>query len=359
MNWKRFRRQLLDWYDPAARPMPWKNIRDPYRIWLSEIILQQTRVAQGTPYYERFTTAYPTVADLAAAPDDEVMKLWEGLGYYSRARNLLRAARRVVANHGGKFPDTYTGLRSLPGVGPYTAAAIGSFAFDLPTPVLDGNVYRILARYTGSSVPIDTTAGKKHYTTLVEEALGPASARTFNQAIMDFGATVCTPRNAACGSCPLRQNCRALAQGLVYELPRKEKKLRRRTRYFNYLVVTDAEGNGILRQRGNGDIWEGLYDFPLVESERSTLTAADLPRSDHWPAWLPGGNLSFVRSSPPYRQQLTHQTIIAVFHVFTTQKLPEPADEFKVISNKKFSIFAFPRLVNRYLEDKSLTLDLF
>ncbi len=359
MNWTPFRKKLLAWYDPAARPMPWKGIRDPYRIWLSEIILQQTRVAQGMPYYERFVAAYPAVTDLAAAPDDEVMKLWEGLGYYSRARNLLRAARMVVSEHGGRFPNTYAGLRGLPGVGPYTAAAIGSFAFDLPTPVLDGNVFRILARYTGSSVPIDTTEGKKHYNGLVGEALGTANARSFNQAIMDFGATVCTPKNAGCGRCPLRDGCQALEAGTVYELPVKEKKLKKRTRYFNYLVITDGKQRTLLHQRQSGDIWEGLYEFPLLESDSGNLSLSELSVADQWPEWLPASELTFVRSSPPYKQQLTHQTIVAVFHSFTTDAIVKPPTDYRPVSNKKFSNFAFPRLLNRFLEEKNLTLNLF
>ena len=339
--------------------MPWKGIRDPYRIWLSEIILQQTRVAQGTPYYERFVAAYPTVADLAAAPDDEVMKRWEGLGYYSRARNLLRAARVVTAEHGGNFPTTYAGLLQLPGVGPYTAAAIGSFAFGLPLPVLDGNVFRILARYTDSATPIDTTEGKKYFTQLAEAALGAADARPFNQAIMDFGATVCTPKRADCPRCPLRDKCLAYGRDQVYERPVKAKKLARRTRYFNYLVVEDAAGHVILRRRPEGDIWAGLHDFPLLESSDALIPTAELATHADWPVWLPVSTLTHRRSSPPYRQQLTHQTIVAVFHTFRATEETQPPPEYSLVSNKKLGIFAFPRLVNQYLGDKNLTLNLF
>jgi len=202
-DWSFFRDNLLEWYRPEHRPMPWKAIKNPYRIWLSEIILQQTRVAQGLPYFERFVAAYPTVIDLAAAEDDAVMKLWEGLGYYSRARNLLKAARMVANEHEGKFPDTFAGLLTLPGVGPYTAAAIASFAFDRQVAVLDGNVYRILARFAGDTTPIDTSRSRKHYDGLAQAALASAPAARFNQAIMDFGALVCTPRNALCSTCPL------------------------------------------------------------------------------------------------------------------------------------------------------------
>ena len=357
-DWSYFRRQLLDWYRPERRPMPWKAIDDPYRIWLSEIILQQTRVAQGLPYYERFVEAFPTVADLAAAEDDRVMKLWEGLGYYSRARNLLRAAREVVELHGGSFPPTYAGLRSLPGIGPYTAAAIGSFAFDLPTPVLDGNVYRVLSRFADDATPIDSGRGQKHFQAMVEAALGRTSARRFNQAIMDFGALVCTPKAADCPNCPLREHCAALAAGTVYDRPVKAKKLKKRTRYFDYLVIHDTADNYLLRQRPEGDVWQSLYDFPLLESEGGNRPVSELATGGDWPAGLTATELTFERSSPPYRQQLTHQTIIAVFHRFRCRQLPE-GTPYLITPHKMFENLAFPRLLTRYLAEKDLLLDLF
>lgn len=339
--------------------MPWKAIRDPYRIWLSEIILQQTRVEQGLPYFERFVSAYPTVKDLASAPDDDVMKLWEGLGYYSRARNLLKAARVVAMEHDGIFPDNFAALRTLPGVGPYTAAAIASFAFDEQVAVLDGNVFRILARFTNDSTPIDTGKGRKHYDLLANKALGTTSARLFNQAIMDFGALVCTPRNANCKECPLAKKCAALAAQSVYELPRKDKKLKRRERYFHFLVINDREGNTIIEQRGEGDIWQSLYQFPLVESDTPGMETEALPLSKNWPGWLSAEALSFTRRSPPLKHQLTHQSIIVVFHHFTYARPLSEIAEKQVLKNKMFKSFAFPRVITRYLSDKSLLLDLF
>ena len=338
--------------------MPWKEVGDPYRVWLSEIILQQTRVAQGLPYYERFLEAYPTVVDLARADDDAVMKLWEGLGYYSRARNLLRAARMVANDLDGRFPDTYEGLRTLPGVGPYTAAAIASFAFGRQVAVLDGNVYRILARYAGDPSPTDGSGGRTHFQEMVDAAMGDAPAAVFNQAIMDFGALICTPRNAACRSCPLSDKCVALREGKVYELPVKTKTVARRTRHFHYLVVTDAAGRTLLQQRTDKDIWQNLYEFPLVEANRAEMRVDELSQLDGWPAWLPIGSLSGGHRSPVYRQQLSHQTILTVFHRLVWPGGPELPPEVSWVAKEDVEKYAFPRVITRYLEEKVLTLDL-
>jgi A/G-specific adenine glycosylase len=354
-----FRDALLNWYEPARRPMPWKAIADPYRIWLSEIILQQTRVEQGLPYFERFVAAYPTVIDLAAAEDEAVMKLWEGLGYYSRARNLLKAARMVAAGNDGRFPDTYNGLLALPGVGPYTAAAIASFAFGRQVAVLDGNVFRILARFHNDAFPIDTGKGRKHYQELVDLAMGEAEARLFNQAIMDFGALVCTPKRAACGTCPLAEKCGALAAGTVYDLPVKEKKLKRRTRYFHFLVLADDKERTVIEQRSAKDIWQSLYQFPLVETEKPEMETSDLALENNWPDWLPAGELGFIKRSAPAKHQLTHQTIITVFHHFTWPEMPVKIKGKTILKNKMFKKYAFPRVITRYLAEKSLLLDLF
>jgi len=358
-NWPDFREGLLGWYRPERRPMPWKAVRNPYHIWLSEIILQQTRVEQGMPYFERFVATYPAVTDLAAAEDDAVMKLWEGLGYYSRARNLLKAARVVANEHGGQFPDTYNGLLALPGVGPYTAAAVASFAFNRRVAVLDGNVFRVLARYGDDAAPIDTGKGRKHYEALADLALGEARANIFNQAIMDFGALVCTPKNAGCATCPLAESCKARQNGTVYQRPVKEKKLKRRARYFHFLVLEDAAGRTVVEQRTEKDIWQALYQFPLVETTTGGLKTEALAREAGWPEWLPAGELEFVRRGPPRKQQLTHQTIIAVFHHFRWGKMPKKITGKNIIKNKMLEKYAFPRVITRYLSEKSLLLDLF
>lgn len=358
-DWTLFRTQLLDWYKPERRPMPWKAIADPYRIWLSEIILQQTRVEQGMPYFERFVKTFPTVKDLAAAEDDAVMKLWEGLGYYSRARNLLKAARLVAGEYDGDFPDTYDGLLTLPGVGPYTAAAIASFAFGRQVAVLDGNVFRILARFAGDDTPIDTGRGKKHFQAMVDVALGETPARRFNQAIMDFGALVCTPKRASCTTCPLAKGCKALASGTVYDLPVKEKKLKRRNRYFHYLVIEDGKGRTMIRQRLGKDIWLELYEFPLVEVSSPDLPIDEVDIEASFGAQISTQELEFIRSSPPFRHELTHQRISVVFHRFRWKTMPDEAKGFKLIKNKMFKKYAFPKVITRFLDDKSLLLDLF
>ena len=358
-DWLLFREGLLGWYRPSRRPMPWKEHPDPYNVWLSEIILQQTRVEQGRAYYERFAATYPAVEDLAAAEDDAVMKLWEGLGYYSRARNLLKAARMVVAEHGGKFPDTYPELLKLPGVGPYTAAAIASFAFNRQVPVLDGNVYRVLSRFSGNATPIDTTTGKKTFGDLSFRALGDASAKVYNQAIMDFGALVCTPRRADCATCPVAKNCVALKTDTVYALPVKSKKLKKRDRFFHYLVVRDHSDRIVLTRRGEGDIWQALYQYPLVEVAGKDVRSEELPNLPEWPTYLPAGELEFIGRSQGYKQQLTHQTIYAVFHTYRWAHMPGSAPGTVITQNNLLENYAFPRVITRFNEDKGLLLSLF
>ena len=353
----RFRRALLDWYDPADRPLPWKAERDPYLIWLSEIILQQTRVAQGLPYYERFKAAYPRVTDLAGASEPEVLKMWEGLGYYSRARNLLAAARYVAMELDGRFPETYEGIRKLKGVGPYTAAAIASFAYDLPHAVLDGNVFRVLARYLGDATPVDSTAGKRHFGTLAQAALDEDRPAMYNQAIMDFGATVCTPRRPDCPSCPLRTDCRARAEGRIDALPYKAKKIKRRDRHFNYLVIEQEQATW-LRRRPAGDIWQGLYEFPLLESSAPVRTQRELRSLPDWSPWLAEESVTLRAVTPPQAQQLSHQRIIARFWRLSVPVDLSPPAGFIRADRENLAKFAFPKIINWYLEDKSLYLNL-
>ncbi len=349
---KFFTRQLLDWYQPSDRPMPWKAIKNPYFIWLSEIILQQTRVEQGLPYYLRFTQQYPTVSDLAEAPEDAVLKLWEGLGYYSRARNLHAAAKHIQEVHGGVFPSTYKDIRALKGVGEYTAAAIASFAYDLPYAVVDGNVYRVLARFFGIDTPIDSTAGKKEFRALADALLATDRAADYNQAIMDFGATVCMPKNPLCSVCPLQSRCQAWYSQTIEQLPVKAKKIKKRPRYFYYLVINHGE-QVYVRKRPEGDVWAGLYDFPLIELEQlveGMFLADALASTAFWQVNIAPKPLQIQQVSKLYKQTLSHQHIHAIFIEMQAgaEYFMENPD-FLAIERKKIKNFAFPKLIGRYL----------
>ena len=298
---------LLDWYAREGRDLPWRRTRDPYRIWLSEVILQQTRVAQGTEYYLRFTERFPDVASLAAAPEDEVLKLWQGLGYYSRARNLHAAARQVVERFGGRFPVALEEVRSLRGVGDYTAAAICSAAYDAPCAVVDGNVYRVLARLFDLDAPIDSTAGKRAFAELAQLQLDTAHPGRYNQAIMDFGALRCIPSSPRCEACPLAGRCLALAAGTVAARPVKQSKTKVRDRWFNYLHISSGDRT-LLRRRERRDIWQGLYEFPLIETE-GPAELPELVRLPQFRELLGDAPWHLVRSIPLPKHQLSHQTL--------------------------------------------------
>lgn len=263
-----FAKKITDWYKKNKRDLPWRNTHDPYAIWLSEVILQQTRVAQGLPYYERFINTFPTIFDLASASDELVLRLWQGLGYYSRARNMHHTAQWIVENLGGNFPETYQSLLALKGIGPYTAAAIASFAFQEAVPVIDGNVYRVLARYTGNTTDIASSSARATFTDIATELLPNNNAAEFNQAIMELGALQCTPKSPNCESCPLKTSCFAFEHTLQGVLPAKSKKTKTRNRFFNYIIFRTPNGF-YLKKRGTNDIWEGLYDFYLVETNES------------------------------------------------------------------------------------------
>ncbi|ASV30464.1 A/G-specific adenine glycosylase [Maribacter cobaltidurans] len=266
-----FSDKILAWYHENKRDLPWRETLDPYKIWLSEIILQQTRVAQGMPYYFRFVDAFPTVRDLANAEEEQVLKLWQGLGYYSRARNLHAAAKMVVQDYNGVFPTSYEELLKLKGIGDYTASAISSICFNEPQAVVDGNVYRVLSRYFGVDIPINSSEGIKYFKQLAQEMLPPINIGDYNQGIMEFGAIQCTPKNPNCEMCPIADGCLALAKGTIKNLPVKVGKTKVKKRYFNYLVpisITEA-GDKItqLRQRKGKGIWQNLWEFPLLETE--------------------------------------------------------------------------------------------
>ncbi len=363
-----FRENLLRWAATHHRPLPWKGEPDAYKIWLSEIILQQTRAAQGLPYYERFVAQFPTVRHLANAPEDEVMKLWEGLGYYSRARNLHTTAKYIAQDLNGQFPNTYAGIRALKGVGDYTAAAVASFAYALPYAVVDGNVYRVLARFFGITTPTDTTTAKKEFAALAQSLLDPAHPGAYNQAIMDFGATHCTPQQPKCPACPMRTHCKALELGIVQDLPVKAKALVKRTRHFLYAVF-NYEGDIFIQKREAKDIWQQLYEFPMLELDNLPVdkTAAQSLIQQHFFAQGLPAETRFLTLSKPFRQQLTHQTVLAVFlEIQLPAALPkiffsQPA--FLLLErisreNLKKNI-AVPRVIDWYIEEKAVILSLF
>ncbi|MET0395096.1 MAG: A/G-specific adenine glycosylase [Chitinophagaceae bacterium] len=346
---KTFASLLLRWNrEENHRQMPWKGESDPYKIWLSEIILQQTRVEQGLKYYNRFIATFPQVGGLAAAPEAQVFKLWEGLGYYSRCRNLIATARYIAGERNGQFPATYEEIRALKGIGPYTAAAIASFAFSLPHAVVDGNVFRVLSRVFGISTPIDSTAGKKYFTTLAQELLDKKQPGRYNQAIMDFGATVCKPVAPLCPVCPFRHDCYAFLHGKVEALPVKEKKIRIKKRWFYYLVA-EYKGQTAIRQRTGRDIWQQLCEFPLIEADREQDSGSIIALAEKQ-GWLQQGKYSVVAVSPLFRQQLSHQLIAGQFISIKLKSKPAAEEGWLWVSKDKMGSYAFPRLINQYLE---------
>ena len=321
-----FTTTILQWFRENGRVLPWRETHDPYAIWLSEIILQQTRIDQGRPYWERFMLRWHTVEELAAATEDEVLREWQGLGYYSRARNLHAAARQVVAM--GGFPETLEGIKSLKGVGDYTAAAIASFAFGLPAAVVDGNVYRVLARHFGIDTPINTTEGKKEFAALAQSLLPPRSSSDYNQAMMDFGAVQCTPSGPLCPSCPLQETCIALREGRVDELPVKRKTLKVRERRLTYVYIR-FRGETAIRRRQAGDIWQGLYEPWLTDD-------------------VPSGALLLRKS---VKHVLTHRVLYADFYLWEPAERPVLTDDYIWIQESDIDQYAVPRLIEILLKE--------
>lgn len=348
----RFPSRLLRWAETLDRPLPWRGETDTYRIWLSEVLLQQTRAEQATPYYLRFMERYPTVHDLAEAPFEEVLKLWEGLGYYNRARNLHRAAQEVSTTYRGGFPDTYEGLLALPGVGAYTAAAIASFAYALPHPVVDGNVIRVIARLAGLEEPVDQASGKAFLTKAARQLMGRADPGPYNQAIMDFGAVHCTPRQPKCGDCPFRKDCVAHALGLVERIPAKKPRAAVQDRWFLFVVPRRGRQTWLV-QRGDDDVWRRLYTFPFVEF------------SDGFPEELAETASRFVEEhsgaasgrSPevfgPYHQLLSHRRIHAFFAEVDWPRGGRVPADWIGAEMLNFTNFALPRVVRDHLEARA------
>ena len=314
---------LLEWFRENGRDLPWRQTRDPYAIWLSEIILQQTQVKQGWEYWERFMHRWPKVEDLAAASEDDVLREWQGLGYYSRARNLHFAARQILSL--GHFPDTLEEIKKLKGVGDYTAAAIASIAFGLPAAVVDGNVYRVLARHYGIDTPINTTEGKKVFAVLAQELLPSTEASAYNQAIMDFGAIQCTPQSPHCERCPLMESCEAFRTGRIAQLPVKLKNLKIHERHLTYIYIR-CQGQTAIRRRGPGDIWQGLWEPVLVEADSVIPSAAQLLRK----------NVKHV---------LTHRVLYADFYLLESNDKPEIPLDYIWIPESDIDNYALPRLI--------------
>ena len=371
-----FANTIISWFRENGRALPWRETRDPYAIWLSEIILQQTRIAQGWEYWERFMAQYPTVEDLAAAHEDEVLKLWQGLGYYSRARNLHTAAKQIVAL--GHFPDTLEGIKQLKGVGDYTAAAIGSFAFDIPAAVVDGNVYRVLARYFGIDTPINSTQGKKEFAALAQSLLPSSKASDFqsslslvaayNQAMMDFGAIQCTPQSPKCQLCPLAETCEAMRTNRVAELPVKQKTMKVKTRHLSYIYIR-CKGETAIHRRGEGDIWQGLWE-PFNASDiaeacaspssaqvslSSTKFSTSLTKLSSFKKELAADlHLSNVDAlqllAQDVKHVLTHRILFADIYLLETDAHPQLPDDYIWIKEEEIEDYGIPRLIELLLE---------
>jgi A/G-specific adenine glycosylase len=351
-----FAKEILRWYKQNKRDLPWRQEKDAYKIWLSEIILQQTQVAQGLSYYLKFTTQYSTVKSLANATEDDILRLWQGLGYYSRARNLHFAAKSILLNKKGVFPSTYEEIRALKGVGDYTAAAIASFAFDLPYAVVDGNVYRVLSRVFGIFSPIDTQTAKKEFQLLATHLLYKKDPATYNQAIMEFGSQFCKPTRPDCENCALNNKCYAFKQHAVADLPTKAKKTKVRNRYFTYLVLKDKRGHVQIHRRNKSDIWQGLYEFSLIESTLE-LTQEALLRLPEFME-LAGTNYGIKFISKRYKHILSHQHLYATFYIIHVNRTFNTGQTKKKHINgtnstkpEKLQAFAFPRLIGKFLDD--------
>jgi len=362
-----FTERILFWYSENGRDLPWRRTKNPYAVWLSEIILQQTRIAQGTAYWHRFMDRFPTVKDLADATEDEVLRLWEGLGYYSRARNLHAAARQIVA--AGGFPDTLEGIKALKGVGDYTAAAIGSICFGLPAAVVDGNVYRVLARHYGIATPVGTTQAKKEFTALAQQLLPAEDPASFNQGMMDFGALQCTPQNPDCAGCPLMDSCNAFRTGRIGLLPVKKAPVTIQERRFSYIYVR-FNGETAIRRRGPGDIWQGLYE-PLTDMRSSRAFGPrddnhmNGPRDDNHCHTERSECISLSKDdnhchtersecislSKGVKHQLTHRTLIVDFYLWEPSDRPTLPEGYFWIKETELDRYGKPRLFELLLEN--------
>lgn len=356
MNPDQFATILLRWSQDNPRDLPWKTDNDPYRIWLSEIILQQTRVEQGTPYYLKFISAFPDITSLANANESDVLKLWEGLGYYSRARNLHFTAKDIVQRYNGIFPKDHSDIIALKGIGPYTAAAIASFAFGQRYAVLDGNVLRVVSRILGITEPIDTTPVKRSIKNFVSSSISNVDPASFNQALMDFGATQCTPANPKCAICPLQTHCIAYSEKLVRLIPVKSKKIIRKNRYFHFLHIEVGDTYIILNQRKTTDIWKSLYQFPVLESPNEESPTLDMVKE--YFQYKIGWSIE-INEKPELhfrsKQILTHQNIFAYFYKIIVETVPNKINQdHYLVERTKVSNFAFPKIMTEYWKNTNI-----
>jgi A/G-specific adenine glycosylase len=345
----KFHKILTVWYQQNKRDLPWRENTDPFYVWVSEIILQQTRVDQGKEYFLRFTERFPDIKTLADAPENEVLKIWQGLGYYSRARNMHFAARQIMDKFNGVFPDSHSELLKLKGVGDYTAAAIGSIAFGLPHAVIDGNVYRVLSRIFGIATPIDSAKGKKEFSDLAHQLLNRTNPGTFNEAIMEFGALQCIPRNPDCMVCPFRDRCLALLQNEITKLPIKSKKTRVRRRFFHYLYLKHYE-HIFLEKRLDHDIWQNLYQLPLIESSKS-LTIDELLADNHFQSLLKGSRVTIETISAEIVHILSHQKLHVRFIEITIKELEMNNAWIRILPGE-VADYPIPKLIDNFLMGK-------
>tara|TARA_B100001175_G_scaffold212648_1_gene180615 strand:+ start:2098 stop:3168 length:1071 start_codon:yes stop_codon:yes gene_type:complete len=339
-----FSKNLISWYNLNKRELPWRNTNDPYKIWLSEIILQQTKIVQGLPYYIRFVNKYPNIKKLALSSEKEVIKLWEGLGYYSRARNLHKTAKIVIKNYDGIFPSKYETLIKLPGIGDYTASAISSFSINEINPVLDGNVYRFLSRLFGIDIPINTNKSFREFKNIAKKLISRKNPSDFNQAIMEFGSLVCKPKNPKCNECIYQKKCFAYLNQKTLIFPIKTIKKKSRERFFNFLIIKSINGNIIIEKRINKDIWQNLYQFPLIETEKLLDKKSLLIKLKEYKSFDFQKTEFYLYQNKSFNHKLTHQNINYSFWIFNVKNIKN--NKVKI---KNLEMYPFPKPISNFL----------
>jgi A/G-specific adenine glycosylase len=343
-------RLLTNWYKTQKRTLPWRETKDPYKIWISEIILQQTRVEQGINYYYKFINKFPDIYSLGNAEIDEVLKLWQGLGYYNRAKNMYHTAKTIINDYNGMIPGSYNELLRLKGIGPYTAAAIASFAFNESVAVVDGNVKRVLTRIYGVDTPVNSTKGEKEIKEIANHIIDPQNPGEHNQAIIEFGALQCIPKNPWCQSCPLSEICLAYNQNLIQNLPVKTTPKKKRNRYFYYLIINHEHNRIFINKRTKKDVWNSLYEFPLIEREKKI---EDFTQTQEWISFFNGHKPEINNISKEYKHILSHQNIFAIFVEMRISKITDFLYQNYISINKnELKHFAVSRLIERYLENQ-------